>query len=184
MPKKLNLTLREPVKLHETSSEIPELPKSFENKTKKESSRQKEKKEIEKFLPASGENEQKTQKYPVKNIIAKTENRAKEAGREGSVTDKNELSGVLEKMPPRVRQIWSYFCEAARKDGDLQNSFTITRAEVMKQAGIGSTNTYRDALRKFQEAELIEIELRPGVNAGSVFYLTEKGIVLAKQTGE
>jgi hypothetical protein len=184
MPKKLNLTLREPVRLHETGSEIPKLSKSFENKKKKESSRQKEKKEIENFLPASGENEQKMQKDPVKNIIAKTENRAKGAGRQASVTEKNDLPEVLEKMPPRVRQIWSYFCEAAKKDGDLQNSFTITRAEVMKKAGIGSTNTYRDALRKFQDAELIEIELRPGVNTGSVFHLTEKGLVLAKQTGE
>ena len=46
----------------------------------------------------------------------------------------------------------------------------------MKEAGIGSTNTYRDALKKFKELNLLEIELRPGVNSGSLFTLTEKGI--------
>ncbi len=182
MPKKLNLTLREPVKLHATRSEIPELLMPFEKEAKKETIRQKETNKKKKFLPASVENQQKTQKETVKEIVGKTENPAKDNGREVKVKDKKDLSAILEKMPPRVRQIWSYFCEAAKKDGDLLNSFTITRAEVMKKAGIGSTNTYRDALRKFQDAELVEIELRPGVNAGSIFHLTEKGLLLAEQT--
>lgn len=83
---------------------------------------------------------------------------------------------VKAQMPPRIGQIWDYFCRKARADGEINRSFNLTRSEVMKEAGIGSTNTYRDALKRFQAMELLEIELRPGVNSGSIFTLTEKGI--------
>lgn len=83
---------------------------------------------------------------------------------------------VKAKMPPRIGQIWDYFCRKAKENGEVSPSFNLTRSEVMKGAGIGSTNTYRDALKRFQDMGLLEIELRPGVNSGSIFTLTEKGI--------
>lgn len=83
---------------------------------------------------------------------------------------------IKDKLPPRIGQIWIYFCQKAKGNGELNRTFSLTRAEVMKEAGIGSTNTYRDALKRFQDLGLMEIELRPGVNSGSIFTLTEKGI--------
>lgn len=102
---------------------------------------------------------------------------------ENLIIEKN-IESVKEKMSPRVRQIWDYFCKKAQENGELQKSFNLTRAEVMKEAEIGSTNTYRDALRKFQELELLEIELRPGVNSGSIFTLTAKGIEQVENFGK
>lgn len=83
---------------------------------------------------------------------------------------------VKARMPPRIGQIWDYFCRKAKENGEINPIFSLTRSEVMKEAGIGSTNTYRDALKRFQDMGLLEIELRPGVNSGSIFTLTEKGI--------
>lgn len=168
MRKKLNLVLREPVKLHETSVKIPELPSRFEQ--------EKEAAKVEKTT--------KPPKNDAKKLTPTIEKPKTPATTKTSVPKPNisegNLDKILETMPPRVRQIWDYFCEAAKQDGDLQNSFVVTRSEVMRHAGIGSTNTYRDALRKFQTAGLLEIELRPGVNSGSIFHLTEKGIELVK----
>lgn len=170
MRKKLNLVLREPVKLHETEAKVPELSARFETEEIQQVKPEREKPKLAKT--GNGEISSKPAK-----INERLENKLSEPQK---TTEKN-TEKTLESMPPRVRQIWDYFCEAAKKDGELRNSFVITRSEVMRQAGIGSTNTYRDALRKFQTAGLIEIELRPGVNSGSIFYLTEKGIELAKK---
>jgi hypothetical protein len=83
---------------------------------------------------------------------------------------------IRQKMSPRIQQIWDYFCKKARDGNQINKSFSLTRAEVMKEANIGSTNTYRDALKKFRELNLLEVELRPGVNAGSIFTLTDQGV--------
>lgn len=157
MGKKLNLVLREPVKLHELRIETPTLPAQFEEKESEE-----------------GKDE----------ITEVPKSRAFQAEKKSETKPENEeeLKEILRNMSPRVRQIWDYFCEAARADGNLQNSFVVTRNEVMKKAGIGSTNTYRDALGKFKNEGLIKIELRPGVNSGSIFYLTKKGRELTRMS--
>lgn len=169
MRKKLNLVLREPIKLHETNAKVPELSSRFETE------------EIESVKPEREKPKfSKSENGKISPKPIKVREQSDKKSSEPEKPLKENLEKVLETMPPRVRQIWDYFCEAAKKDGELRNSFVVTRSEVMRHAGIGSTNTYRDALRKFQIAGLIEIELRPGVNSGSVFYLTEKGIELAK----
>ena len=112
----------------------------------------------------------------------KVEKKESELPKMEKVVEKREVSkpqtreSVKDKMPPRIGQIWDYFCRKAKADGEIKRSFNLTRSEVMKEAGIGSTNTYRDALKRFQDMDLLEIELRPGVNSGSIFTLTEKGI--------
>lgn len=161
MKKKLNLVLRDPVKLHKTSQDIAELPSPFvkkevESKTDSESI---EKKPVTKKLETK---EKKTLKSESKN--------------ESKVKPEKEIEDIRKSMSLRIKQVWEYFCEKANVDNELKNSFTVTRAEVMREAGIGSTNTYRDALKRMQSLGLIRIELRPGVNAGSVFYLTDEGL--------
>lgn len=146
MKKRPNLVLREPVKLYEYE------------KVDKELEVKKEESIIEKV-------EKEKLQLDKKTLDAKPDE---------LIQTRTSLS--REKMSPRVRQIWDYFCKKAKSGDEIRRSFNLTRAEVMKEAGIGSTNTYRDALRKFQELNLMEIELRPGVNSGSNFILTEKGI--------
>lgn len=139
MKKKLNLVLREPVKLHETDSEPPVIPLLF-------------KKQPGEQTKTNGEVE------------------------ENSSDNADESAEISRKMSLRVRQIWEYFCRTATAAENPRKSFTVTRSEVMREAGIGSTNTYRDALSKFKSLGLLEIEMRPGVNAGSIFHLTELGL--------
>lgn len=176
MAKKLKLVLREPVKLYETKQESAK--PVLEKETK--------------LLKAVKPNEKSTKLLPEDNKVSTLESspesvqkpqlKAEELSA-AKVEGRNaDFEKILAALPPRVRQIWDYFCAAASADGNLKNSFIVTRSEVMKKAGIGSTNTYRDALKRFQNEGLIEIELRPGVNSGSVFYLTEKGRELAGYT--
>ena len=163
MKKKLNLVLREPVKLHNTAKEIAELPNPYkipENKTLES-----EIKEITTNKPKFVVSENK--KNETKNLLIE-----------------KQFEDLRQKMSPRVLQIWSYICKKAKQSGEIEKSFAVTRAEIMKAAEIGSTNTYRDALQKFQKLNLLEVELRPGVNSGSVFHLTKIGIEQIKQTDE
>ena len=146
MKKRPNLVLREPVKLYETKREV------IVNEVNL-----REDNEIQ-FPPI----EEKSIKIAQNKEVEEPKNQLKES--------------VKDKMPPRIGQIWDYFCRKAKSDGEINRSFSLTRSEVMKEAGIGSTNTYRDALKRFQDMGLLEIELRPGVGSGSVFTLTEKGI--------
>ena len=153
MKRRPNLVLRDPVKLYETRKDHQKvLPK-----TSKESELNQPKKKKELEEPELGLIELKRNKVEKKN------------------QDKRfELS--RDKMSPRIQQIWDYLSKKVKSGEEITRSFCLTRAEVMKEAGIGSTNTYRDALKKFKELNLLEIELRPGVNSGSLFTLTEKGI--------
>ncbi len=154
MKKRPSLTLREPVKLYDSRllEEYIETPKLDSEFTK------------------STVTEFETKLNNAENI---TEQIKEKIGEKPQV----QQTGIIkEKMSPRIQQIWQYFCKKAKVDGEINKSFNLTRAEVMKEANIGSTNTYRDALRKFQDLNLMEIELRPGVNSGSIFTLTEKGI--------
>ncbi len=153
MKRRPNLVLREPVKLYDPRNE-------------------------EKFNPNLAKNDT-TKITPTKEIKVKpkeTTSAKVEEIREVKKVQRQIVESVREKMSPRIGQIWDYFCQKAKANGELTKSFNLTRSEVMKEAGIGSTNTYRDALKKFQDLELLEIELRPGVNSGSIFTLTEKGI--------
>lgn len=165
MKKKLNLVLRDPVKLHKTSQDIAELPSPFEKKE--------DKSEIESVLgeekPIFKKLETRDKKDERKNLQVKPKEQLE-------ITPRKEIEDVRKSMSLRIRQVWEYFCKKANADNELKNSFTVTRAEVMREAGIGSTNTYRDALKRMQSLGLIRIELRPGVNAGSVFYLTDEGL--------
>lgn len=171
MKKKLNLVLRDPVKLHKSEQTVLDLPSPFiEKKNAEINESEAEKNKAENIKVAKID--QKTLIENVKKVEKKKE-----------INDnlsKIKIEDVREKMSLRIKQVWEYFCAVANKDGELQNSFTVTRAEVMKSAGIGSTNTYRDALKKFQDLDLLRIELRPGVNAGSIFHLTENGIKQAE----
>lgn len=159
MRKKLNLTLREPVKIHEEEDKnVSTLPKTLVTKIERE---------VEKKS----------------KIIDKSEIRQKVPKSKSPKVEKNlveDNEDIRKNLPLRVQQIWEYFCLVANQDGDLKNRFEVTRAEVMEKAGIGSTNTYRNALKKFEELNLIEIEYRPGVTSGSVFHLTELGLKQAK----
>lgn len=153
MKRRPNLVLREPVKLYDPRNE-------------------------EKFNLNLAKNDT-TKITPTKEIKVKpkeTTSAKVEEIREVKKVQRQIVESVREKMSPRIGQIWDYFCQKAKANGELTKSFNLTRSEVMKEAGIGSANTYRDALKKFQDLELLEIELRPGVNSGSIFTLTEKGI--------
>lgn len=152
MKKRPSLILREPVKLYET----------------KEKS-QSEKEIVEK----TSTDNQKI--FPEQEETKLTKSLATILSEENYTLKRDFLEPVREKMSPRVQQIWDYLCRKAVESGEVQTSFGLTRSEVMKEAGIGSTNTYRDALKKFKELGLLEIELRPGVNSGSLFIFTEKG---------
>lgn len=149
MKKRPNLVLREPVKLYE--SNIKEESKQEETYNLREITEIPEPTNIEKI-----------KETPVKKEVIEKNSEKKDS--------------IKEKLPPRISQIWSYFCRKAKTENGVNPVFSLTRAEVMKGAGIGSTNTYRDALKRFQDLGLLEIELRPGVNSGSIFTLTEKGI--------
>lgn len=168
MKKKLNLVLRNPVKLHDTNQNAPELPSPFDKKENVE-------KEIE-----TKEKAEVLGLPPVEEKKLKAKGETKLKANEKRETAKPEIEDLRKDMSLRIKQVWEYFCKKANADSELRNSFTVTRAEVMREAGIGSTNTYRDALKKMQSLGLINIELRPGVNAGSVFYLTEDGLEQAK----
>ncbi|MCD9184948.1 MAG: hypothetical protein LUM44_00830 [Pyrinomonadaceae bacterium] len=165
MKRKLNLVLRDPVKLHKTSQDVAELPSPFD------------KKEVESKIGSDLTTEKPISKNPAikekKNLQAKPKKQSDEEF-------KKEIEDVRKTMSLRIMQVWEYFCKKANADNELKNSFTVTRAEVMREAGIGSTNTYRDALKRMQSLGLIRIELRPGVNAGSVFYLTGEGLAQAE----
>lgn len=150
MKKRPNLVLREPVKLYETKREVL-TSESIPNEEN----------------PADNEVKFSQTQEILPEIIEK---------KEFKESEKKTKESVKDKLPPRIGQIWDYFCRKAKADGKLTPSFNLTRSEVMKEAGIGSTNTYRDALKRFQDLGLLEIELRPGVNSGSIFTLTEKGI--------
>lgn len=165
MKKKLNLVLRDPVKLHKTEQSVAELPSPFEKKeaeTKTESVLNEEKPNAKKL-------ETKEKIDEKKNLQVKPKKRLE-------IESEKKIEDVRKAMSVRIRQVWEYFCKKANTDNELRDSFTVTRAEVMREAGIGSTNTYRDALKRMQSLGLIRIELRPGVNAGSVFYLTDEGL--------
>lgn len=183
MKKKLNLVLRDPVRLHETTASATTLPSPFARRNISERELQETEnaentqvkelkeipgevvepkiKEVRATKPELAKVETKPKKPVTKEIITKTETLPKSEKRE--------------KMSPRVQQIWDYFCQVARKTETPQKIFNVTRAEVMREAGIGSTNTYRDALEKFRQLGVIEIEVRPGVNAGSIFRFTDEG---------
>ncbi|MBX7174724.1 MAG: hypothetical protein K1X72_27355 [Pyrinomonadaceae bacterium] len=154
MKKRPNLILREPVKLYEPKILEKELPPQKEKKLGKD----------EEF--ESKQNNLQLAKKEIENTILEKE----------KIEFFPKRISLREKMSPRVQQIWDYFCQKAKQGDEFKKSFCLTRAEVMKGAGIGSTNTYRDALKKFQDLDLLKIELRPGVNSGSVFTFTERGI--------
>ncbi len=156
MKKKLNLVLRDPVRLNQSEVIVSELPSPFEKKIETVETNW----ETKKTDKPENENKSATDKRfePRQSVVRSVE----------------QLS-AREKMSPRIRLIWDYLCFAAGKNQQPQKSFSVTRAEVMREAGIGSTNTYRDALEKFQNLELLEIELRPGVISGSIFTFTAKG---------
>lgn len=164
MKKKLNLVLRDPVKLHKTDQNIAELPSPFEKKE--------EESKTNLILTEEKPITKKIETKEKKNLQIKPKKQLE-------TEPKKEIEDVRKNMSLRIKQVWEYFCKKANADNELKNSFTVTRAEVMREAGIGSTNTYRDALKKMQSLGLIRIELRPGVNAGSVFYLTDEGLVQA-----
>ncbi|HQU85370.1 MAG TPA: hypothetical protein PKY59_19675 [Pyrinomonadaceae bacterium] len=168
MKKKLNLVLRDPVKLHKTNQNIPELPSPFEKREAQiEPRKSDETEDIKKVEKAAVAKEKTVETKP------KTDKKPR-------ISQTIEIADVRKEMSLRIKQTWEYFCSKANADNELRNSFTVTRAEVMREAGIGSTNTYRDALKKMQSLGLIRIELRPGVNTGSVFYLTDEGLEQAK----
>lgn len=151
MKKRPSLILREPVKLYEERSLEKDLTSKEGNLEKEEIIEIKENELLLKDKFGLGIENEKVNFEPKK-------------------------MSLREKMSPRVQQIWDYFCQKAKNGNEINNTFCLTRAEVMKGAKIGSTNTYRDALKKFQDLDLLKIELRPGVNSGSVFTFTEKGI--------
>lgn len=153
MKKRPNLILREPVKLYEVKNE---------NEIKSV--------EKEEFTSDEAKINNPPEEF---KVVKSLETILKEAV---STPETKYISPIKEKMSPRIQQIWDYFCQKAASEGEILKSISLTRGEVMKEAGIGSTNTYRDALKKFQDLGLIEIELRPGVNSGSLFTFTEKGI--------
>jgi hypothetical protein len=162
MGKKLNLVLRDPVKLHETESVTPELPSPFKSEeiTKNDKGQLIE----EKNRKSKNNNVEEISK---RKIVRKSNSKNRKVS-----ADVNDLK---EEMSLRVGQVWEYFCEIAGERENNKNSFEVTRSEVMEKAGIGSSNTYRNALKKFQDLGLLEIELRPGVVQGSLFHLTKKG---------
>lgn len=168
MKKKLNLVLRDPVKLHKTDQTIAELPSPFEKK---------EESKIDLILT---EEKPTTKKLETKEKTDEKKNLQIKPKKQLEKEPKKEIEDVRKQMSLRIKQVWEYFCKKADADSELKNSFTVTRAEVMREAGIGSTNTYRDALKRMQSLGLIRIELRPGVNAGSVFYLTDEGLEQAE----
>lgn len=154
MKKRPSLTLREPVKLYEARIVEKEIETEIPNN------------EIVTSIDTQFETKLQNSEIIKEEVVENIELPKKIQNKES----------VREKMSPRIQQIWGYFCKKAKVEGEINKSFNLTRAEVMKEANIGSTNTYRDALRKFQDLNLMEIELRPGVNSGSLFTLTEKGI--------
>lgn len=176
MAKKLNLVLREPVRLYDPPTSVGTgAAQPFEKLETNE-----DKNKSEKLV----EQEKSEQKQKTNQIIAEKSNVGrqtfeklpkKQPKREELAKTSDSVEDLRTQMSPRVRQIWEFLRGLAKKDSP-QNNFNVTRAEVMRETGVGSTNTYRDALRKFRELGLIEIELRPGVNAGSVFHLTKKGL--------
>lgn len=176
MAKKLNIVLRDPVKLHKNESTAPELPSPFDNQEKvKNKNKTKQENKSKKGI-------EKSTNEISKRVSAKV---TKSSNPKSSAKDINyDQKDYRDQMSLRVRQVWEYFCEIATADDDLKNSFEVTRSEVMEKAGIGSTNTYRNALKKFEELELLEIELRPGVINGSLFHLTEVGLAQAKLSGK
>jgi hypothetical protein len=161
MGKKLNLVLRDPVKLHQDEAIAPELPSPFEDQ------------ESLKRNSNAAKLKRTKKEESIKNLPKGKSNKTLDTKPEVRQNDKKDYR---EEMSLRVRQVWECFCEIAGADEDLKNSFEVTRAEVMAKAGVGSTNTYRNALQKFQDLGLIEIELRPGVINGSLFHLTKKGL--------
>lgn len=169
MKKKLNLVLRDPVKLHKNEQNVAELPAMFEKKIVEDAPR----KELIENEIGIQNNELEERKANKKDLEIQKEKNAKSQS-------KIDLEDVRKTMSLRIKQVWEYFCVKANADNELKNSFTVTRAEVMREAGIGSTNTYREALKRMQGLGLIRIELRPGVNAGSVFYLTDEGLEQAQ----
>lgn len=174
MKKKLNLVLRDPVKLHNNNRNIAELPSPFDKKDNENQEFVKESQKIS-TAKASKDKPKQVEETGKSKVAVKPKIESKKA----ALPDV-EITDVRKEMSLRIRQVWEYFCIKANADNELKNSFTVTRAEVMSKAGIGSTNTYRDALKRMQNLGLIRIELRPGVNAGSVFYLTKDGLDQAK----
>ena len=152
MAKKLNLVLRDPVKLHKDKENSNSLPDPFSKNDSDVNKKEKEKDEpkVEETKEFKSKSKKKFQKETQVDL--------------------------REDMSPRVRQVWEYFIKKASEDEKLKNSFAVTRAEVMEEAGIGSTNTYRNALKKFEEMKLLKIEHRPGVTEGSLFHLTKLGL--------
>lgn len=162
MAKKLKLVLRDPIKLHDENSTAPKLPSPYDNRENKEGSAEKEN---------LGKNNIKAGKAK----LAKGKSVKNDKITDNKTTNE-KIEDYREKMSERVRQIWECFCEKSKEDRELKNSFEVTRIEVMEKAGIGSTNTYRNALKKFEKMGLITIELRPGVVNGSLFHLTKLGV--------
>lgn len=176
MAKKLNLVLREPVRLYDPPASFGTGAAQPFEKLKTSEDRNRSEKLVEQ--------ENSEQKRKANQIIAEKSNVGRKTSEKlpKNQSKREELAKTSEsvvdlrtQMSPRVRQIWEFLRGLAKRDSP-QNSFNVTRAEVMRETGVGSTNTYREALRKFRELGLIEVELRPGVNAGSVFHLTKKGL--------
>lgn len=168
MKRKLNLVLREPVKLHENSDFAPNLPSPFESLKEAQVEENELVSESNVLDVVESQTKVAEPKKPAKttskSVVKSTRN-----------TSQNDVN-LRDLMTLRTQQIWDYFCEVAASGEKISRSLTITRAQIMREAGIGSTNTYRDAIQKFQDLGLIEIELRPGVNAGSTFHITKKGL--------
>lgn len=177
MKRKPSLVLREPVKLYVEKDEPKTVePKTLKNKNIRKITSKAEKENL--FVKPEENSAIKTanQAEKVSETTEKVSEKTEKMPEKSAAALNNPQVSVKSQMSPRIGQIWDYFCNKASADGEISKNFSLTRSEVMKEAGIGSTNTYRDALRKFQELGLIEIELRPGVNSGSIFTLTEKGI--------
>ncbi|MBC7798560.1 MAG: hypothetical protein H7Z37_16945 [Pyrinomonadaceae bacterium] len=168
MKRKLNLVLREPVKLHENSNFAPNLPSPFESLKEAQVEEKETVSEGNVLVAAKTQIKAEEQKKPIKTT-------SKSVAKSTRNSTQNEVN-LRDLMTLRTQQIWDYLCEIAGSGEKVSKSLTITRAQIMREAGIGSTNTYRDAIQKFQDLGLIEIELRPGVNAGSTFHITKKGI--------
>ena len=183
MKKKLNLVLRDPVRINRTTDEgaPPELPSPFNrNQTNDLADGQVEvEREIENITPPQLMPPGTSKPATAKGETAIEESRKfipKAKPRPAKTHEINKTNGAIRAaLSPRIQQIWDYFGKVAVSNQNTDGTFSVTRAEVMREAGIGSTNTYRDALQKFQNLGLIEIELRPGVGSGSIFRLTETG---------
>lgn len=176
MKKKLGISLREPVKIYHTAEPLPSAESIEANDQKAEVSKSESPvKDISPNIPADETHFPEPEFTDAPNDLVETK-----PPRRISVERPTRTQNALETMSERTYEIWKCLVQQAAGENKLQRSFIVTRAQIMSEAKVGSTNTYRLALQKLQELGLLKIELRPGVTSGSVFHLTAKGIELAR----